>query len=90
MTKNGFAIARLASSHAISEDAVKAVLRALRASGGGMAQFSHSEFGGMSQEEAKTTVNQLLRWQLVHTKTRGDIGMSATLVAVVRELEEED
>jgi 5S rRNA maturation endonuclease (ribonuclease M5) len=48
------------------------------------------EFGSMSQEAAKQTVNQLLRWQLVQTKTRGDIGMSATLVAVVRELEEED
>lgn len=42
-------IARLASRHAISEDAVKAVLRALKASGGGMVQFSHPEFGGMSQ-----------------------------------------
>jgi 5S rRNA maturation endonuclease (ribonuclease M5) len=48
------------------------------------------EFGSMSQEAAKQTVNQLLRWQLVHTKTRGDIGMSSTLVAVVRELEEDD
>ena len=42
-------IARLVSRHAISEDAVRAVLRALKASGGGMAQFSHPEFGGMSQ-----------------------------------------
>jgi hypothetical protein len=42
-------IARMASRHAISEDAVEAVLRALKASGGGMAQFSHPDFGGMSQ-----------------------------------------
>jgi len=42
-------IARLASRHAISEDAIRAVLRALKASGGAMAQFSHPEFGGMSQ-----------------------------------------
>ena len=48
------------------------------------------EFGSMDPSEAKQVVNQLLRWQLVHTKTRGDIGMSSTLLAVVRELEEED
>jgi hypothetical protein len=30
-------------------DAVRTILRALRSGGGNMAQFSHSEFGGMSQ-----------------------------------------
>ena len=30
-------------------DAVRTILRALRSGGGTMAQFSHSDFGGMSQ-----------------------------------------
>jgi hypothetical protein len=38
----------LAIRHSVSPDAVRTVLRALR-SGGGMAQFSHADFGGMSQ-----------------------------------------
>jgi hypothetical protein len=41
-------ITRLAIKHSVSADAVRTVLRALR-SGRGMAQFSHSDFGGMSQ-----------------------------------------
>jgi hypothetical protein len=41
-------ITRLAIRHSVSADAVRTVLRALR-SGGGMAQFSHADFGGMSQ-----------------------------------------
>ncbi len=41
-------IVRLAMRHAVSPDAVRTVLRALR-TGGGMAQFSHPDFGGMSQ-----------------------------------------
>ena len=41
-------ITRLAIKHSVSADAVRTVLRALR-SGGGMAQFSHADFGGMSQ-----------------------------------------
>ena len=41
-------IARVSLRHSVSTDAVRTILRALR-SGGGMAQFSHSEFGGMSQ-----------------------------------------
>lgn len=39
----------VASRHEISSDAVRTILRALRASGGSMAQFSHEDFGGMSQ-----------------------------------------
>lgn len=42
-------VARLAREHDISADAVKVVLEALRRGGGTMAQFSHAEFGGMSQ-----------------------------------------
>lgn len=41
-------IVRLAMRHSVSPDAVRTVLHALR-SGGGMAQFSHPDFGGMSQ-----------------------------------------
>src|SRR6478752_1848949 len=35
--------------HSISADAVRTILRALRTGGGSMAQFSHKDFGGMSQ-----------------------------------------
>jgi hypothetical protein len=42
-------IARLAIKHSVSTDAVHTVLRALRSGGGRMAQFSHADFGGMSQ-----------------------------------------
>jgi len=41
-------IVRLALRHSVSPDAVRTVLRALR-TGGGMVQFSHPDFGGMSQ-----------------------------------------
>ena len=42
-------VARVALRHSISQDAVRTILRAMRSSGGRMAQFSHPEFGGMSQ-----------------------------------------
>jgi hypothetical protein len=42
-------ITRLAIKHSVSTDAVRTVLRALRSGGGRMAQFSHADFGGMSQ-----------------------------------------
>jgi hypothetical protein len=42
-------IARLAIKHSVSTDAVRTVLRGLRSGGGRMAQFSHTDFGGMSQ-----------------------------------------
>lgn len=48
------------------------------------------EFGGMSPEEAKAVVNKLLQWKLVGLKTRGDIGMSPTLIQVIREIEDEE
>ncbi len=35
--------------HSVSPDAVRTILRALRSGGGTMAQFSHPDFGGMSQ-----------------------------------------
>ena len=39
----------VALRHSISQDAVRTILRALRSGSGTMAQFSHPEFGGMSQ-----------------------------------------
>ena len=42
-------IDRVAMRHSIRADAVRTILRALRAGGGSMAQFSHADFGGMSQ-----------------------------------------
>ena len=35
--------------HSVSADAVRTILRALRSGNGTMAQFSHPDFGGMSQ-----------------------------------------
>ncbi|MER9971673.1 hypothetical protein [Mesorhizobium sp. M0060] len=49
-------IARLAARHGLSRDAVETVLRALRSGGGSMAQFSHAEFGGMSQWSSGMTM----------------------------------
>jgi hypothetical protein len=48
LNEEGF-IARVAIRHSVSADAVHTILRALRSGGGSMAQFSHSDFGGMSQ-----------------------------------------
>src|SRR3981081_2436822 len=42
-------IAHLAIRHSVSAEAVRTVLHALRSGGGSMAQFSHADFGGMSQ-----------------------------------------
>ncbi len=42
-------VQRMAKSHSVSPAAVEVVLAALRSGGGRMAQFSHADFGGMSQ-----------------------------------------
>jgi hypothetical protein len=42
-------IDRLAKGHSVSAAAVQVVMSALRSGGGRMAQFSHADFGGMSQ-----------------------------------------
>ncbi|WP_442579312.1 hypothetical protein ACSBOB_28060 [Mesorhizobium sp. ASY16-5R] len=49
-------VARLAREHGVSEDAVRTVFEALRRGGGTMAQFSHAEFGGMSQWSSGMTM----------------------------------
>jgi len=48
LNEEGF-ISRVSIRHSVSADAVRTILRALRSGGGNMAQFSHSDFGGMSQ-----------------------------------------
>ncbi|MGX5830172.1 hypothetical protein [Mesorhizobium sp. 43Arga] len=48
--------ARLAREHGVSDDAVRAVFQALRRGGGTMAQFSHADFGGMSQWSSGMTM----------------------------------
>jgi hypothetical protein len=48
INEEGF-IARVSIRHSISVDAVRTILHALQSGGGTMAQFSHAEFGGMSQ-----------------------------------------
>jgi hypothetical protein len=58
-------IARLAAQHAVSADAVRAILNALRSGGGSMAQFSHADFGGMSQwSPGMTMVGDMFNNQL--------------------------
>jgi hypothetical protein len=42
-------ISRVSIRHSVSADAVRTIVRALRHGGGSMAQFSHPDFGGMSQ-----------------------------------------
>lgn len=42
-------VAKLAERHHASPEGVQAALKALRSSGGSMAQFSHPDFGGMAQ-----------------------------------------
>jgi hypothetical protein len=48
---------RMAKKHAVSSAAVHVVLAALRSGGGRMAQFSHADFGGMSQWATCSTRN---------------------------------
>lgn len=46
---DGGLVDRMAKRHSVSPAAVQVVMTALRSGGGRMAQFSHSDFGGMSQ-----------------------------------------
>jgi hypothetical protein len=49
MSIDGDLVEQMAKKHAVSPAAVEVVLAALRSGGGRMAQFSHADFGGMSQ-----------------------------------------
>jgi hypothetical protein len=58
-------VERMAKTHSVSPAAVTVVLAALRSGGGRMAQFSHSEFGGMSQwSPGMTMVGDMFNTQL--------------------------
>src|ERR1700734_1753804 len=46
---DGALVDLMAKKHSVSPGAVEVVLAALRSGGGRMAQFSHADFGGMSQ-----------------------------------------
>ena len=46
---DGDLVDRMAKKHSVSPAAVQVVLAALQSGGGRMAQFSHADFGGMSQ-----------------------------------------
>src|ERR1700733_13528667 len=46
---DGALVDLMAKKHSVSPGAVEVVLAALRSGGGQMAQFSHADFGGMSQ-----------------------------------------
>jgi hypothetical protein len=46
---DGELVDRMAKKHSLSPAAVQVVMTALRSGGGRMAQFSHADFGGMSQ-----------------------------------------
>jgi hypothetical protein len=55
LNEEGF-ISRVSIRHSVSADAVRTILRALRSGGGTMAQFSHPDFGGMSQWSSGMTM----------------------------------
>jgi len=56
---------RMAKRHSVSPAAVRVVLAALRSRGGRMAQFSHADFGGMSQgSPGMSMVGDMLNTQL--------------------------
>ena len=63
--------------HRVSESAVRACLEALRRSGGAMAQFSHPDFGGMSQ---------WMRGGMTMVGNMFDNGMKARLDALASDL----
>jgi hypothetical protein len=62
---DGDLIDRMAKKHSVSPAAVGIVLKALQSGGGRMAQFSHADFGGMSQwSPGMTMVGDMFNSQL--------------------------
>jgi hypothetical protein len=56
---------RMAKKHSVSPAAVQVILAALRSGGGRMAQFSHADFGGMSQwSPGMSMVGEMFNTQL--------------------------
>jgi hypothetical protein len=76
---DGEVIDRMAKKHSVSPAAVGIVLKALQSGGGRMAQFSHADFGGMSQWSPGMTMvgdmfNSQLQTRLVVQRPRGASG----------------
>ena len=66
-------------------------LHTLRMIGGRM--FRQNDFvqmGGLEREEANGMIRQLLEWQMIEVRTRGEIAMTQPLINLLRELEDED
>ena len=62
---DGEFIDRMAKQYSVSPAAVQVILAALRRGGGQMAQFSHAEFGGMSQwSPGMSMVGEMFNTQL--------------------------
>ena len=62
---DGDLVDRMANKHSVSPAAVQVVLAALRSGGGRMAQFSHADFGGMSQwSPGMSMVGEIFNTQL--------------------------
>jgi hypothetical protein len=62
---DGDLVDRMAKKHSISPAAVQVVLAALQRGGGRMAQFSHADFGGMSQwSPGMSMVGEMFNTQL--------------------------
>jgi hypothetical protein len=62
---DGDLVDRMAKKHSVSPAAVEVVLAALRNGGGRMAQFSHADFGGMSQwSPGMSMVGEMFNTQL--------------------------
>jgi hypothetical protein len=62
---DGDLVDRMAKKHLVSPAAVEVVLAALRSGGGRMAQFSHADFGGMSQwSPGMSMVGEMFNTQL--------------------------
>jgi hypothetical protein len=64
-------VARMAKKHSVSPAAVGVVLTALRHGGGRMAQFSHADFGGMSQWSATCSTRSSMPNSTRCAATRG-------------------
>ena len=62
---DGDLVDRMANKHSVSPAAVQVVLAALRSGSGRMAQFSHADFGGMSQwSPGMSMVGEMFNTQL--------------------------
>jgi hypothetical protein len=62
---DGELVDRLAKRHSVSPAAVQVIIKALRNGGRRMAQFSHADFGGMSQwSPGRSMVGDMFNKQL--------------------------